>query len=83
MLQDVYMQDMQKAEWDGADGKGVTFPQKKPSAKADIPGFKQRSGRMEFGKPEEQAAYKSRLLLICSQKCQKEKECWKWIWKRF
>ena len=66
MLQDVYMQDMQKAEWDGADGKGVTFPQKKPSAKADIPGFN-----------------KSRLLLICAQKCQKEKECWKWIWKRF
>ena len=50
MLQAVYMQDMQKAEWDGADGKGVTFPQKKPSAKADIPGFKQRSGRMESGK---------------------------------
>ena len=50
MLQAVYMQDMQKVKWDGADGKGVTFSQKKRSAKADIPGFKQRSGKMEFGK---------------------------------
>ena len=50
MLQDVYMQDMQKAEWDGADGKGVTFPQKKQSAGADKPGFKRRTGKLESGK---------------------------------
>ena len=83
MLQDVYMQDMQKAEWDGADGKGVTFPQKKPSAKLTYRALNKEAVGWSLEKPEEQAAYKSRLLLICAQKCQKEKDCWKWIWKRF
>ena len=83
MLQDVYMQDMQKAEWDGADGKGATFPQKNRQLKLTYRALNKEAVRWSLEKTEEQAAYKSRLLLICAQKCQKEKECWKWIWKRF
>ena len=63
--------------------KGSRFHRKNGQLKLTYRALNKEAVGWSLEKPEEQAAYKSRLLLICAQKCQKEKECWKWIWKRF
>ena len=63
--------------------KGSRFHRKNSQQEQTSRALNKEAVGWSLEKPEEQAAYKSRLLLIGTQKCQKEKECWKWIWKRF